>query len=88
LVQCHILVTVYRKGYNTSKEKYNDDYAAEDNDYINRGIRIWNTFLKGGFNKVELKIKASSVLKGYPFTNLLDKKVETAWAEGVNGDGV
>lgn len=71
-----------------SEFKNFNDFWEEDIAYQKKYIYLWSTFTKGYVDKLDIKVKASSTLKGYPITNILDKKIETAWVEGVRGDGM
>lgn len=73
-----------------SEFKNFNDFREEDIAYQKKYIYLWSTFTKGYVDKLNIKVKTSSILKGYPVTNILDKKIETAWVagQGVNGDGI
>lgn len=64
------------------------DFKEEDIAFQKKYIYTWSTFWRGYVDKLDIKFRASSTLKGYPITNILDKRLETAWVEGVNGDGI
>ncbi len=65
-----------------------NEYREENIAFHKEYEDTWSTFWHGNVNTLDIKAKASSILKGYPITNILDKKLATAWVEGVNGDGI
>jgi hypothetical protein len=71
-----------------SEIKNFNDFKEEQIAHQKKYIYIWNTFNRGYVDKLDIKVNASSILKGYPVTNILDRKIETAWVEGVKGDGI
>lgn len=71
-----------------SEFKNFDDFREEDIAFQEKYITIWSTFYRGYVDILDIKAKAFSTLKGYPITNILDKKIDTAWVEGVEGDGI
>lgn len=48
----------------------------------------WSTIWHDNLDKIEIITKSSSSIKRYPLTNLFDKKIDTAWVEGIEGDGI
>jgi hypothetical protein len=47
----------------------------------------WSTACPNRIDKLNMKIRSSSELQGYPLKNGFDKKTDTAWVEGVKGEG-
>ncbi len=65
------------------------EFAAKDQAEQKRSSGIWNTITpKINLNELKIKVTASSTLGNhYQAMNIIDKKVETAWVEGVKGSG-
>ncbi|MCL6592309.1 MAG: hypothetical protein K6U80_20490 [Firmicutes bacterium] len=67
-----------------------DEFVKEDYLDQQKYSGIWSTILHNKLDKLDIKIRSSSTLKGYPVTNLFDKKINTAWVptQGIKGNGV
>ena len=65
------------------------EFAAKDKAEQKRSSGIWNTITpKINLDELKIKVTASSTLgKAYQAVNIIDKKLETAWVEGVKGPG-
>lgn len=64
------------------------DFSNNDFLYQQKDAFAWSTIWNKNLSKLDVNIKSSTVLKGYPVLNLLDKKIETAWVEGTPGNGI
>lgn len=68
-----------------------NDFLKEDYSNQQEYSGIWSTVLHKNLDKLNIEVHSSSTLKGYPVTNLIDKKIETAWVpgkKGIKGDGI
>ena len=65
------------------------EFAEKDKAIQKKYSGVWNTITpKINLNALKIKVTASSTLgKAYDVTNIIDKKLETAWVEGVKGPG-
>jgi hypothetical protein len=65
------------------------EFAEQDQAIQKKASGIWNTITpKINLDDLKIKVTASSTLgKAYQSTNIIDKKLETAWVEGVKGSG-
>ena len=65
------------------------EFAEKDKAIQKKYSGVWNTITpKINLNVLKIKVTASSTLgKAYQATNIIDKKLETAWVEGVKGPG-
>jgi hypothetical protein len=64
-----------------SYKDFMDTESQESNSFS------WSTSWPNRIDKLNMKIRSSSELKGYPLKNGFDKKIDTAWVEGVKGEG-
>lgn len=67
-----------------------DDFSKKDFD-SKKEITYWSTMWHDNLDKLDIITKSSSTLRGYPVTNLFDKRHETAWvpgAKGTKGNGI
>lgn len=64
------------------------EYTKKDLYHQKSDEAAWSTIWHNNLDKFEATLKCSSLLKGYPVTNLLDKRIDTAWVEGSEGDGI
>lgn len=68
-----------------------DDFSKKDFTAQKEVSTYWSTLWHDNLDKLDIITKSSSTLKGYPVTNLIDKRIETAWVpgfKGVKGSGI
>jgi hypothetical protein len=65
-----------------------EEYSKQDFEDQKQYSGMWSTLHQINLDSLKISVVASSVLKGYTATSLIDKKVDTAWVDGISGDGI
>jgi len=76
------------KIYEFEPEEFVSYEEYSNRDFYEQVDSLWSTIWHDNLDELEISSKSSSTLKGYPTTNLFDKKIDTAWVEGAKGDGI
>lgn len=94
----NILKEINDLGIDTKNAKFDEldpveflsfnDFVKKDFDSQKNEETYWSTMWPNNLDNLKIISKSSSTLKGYPVTNLFDKNPNTAWVEGVKGDGI
>ena len=65
-----------------------EEYSKKDLYEQKTNEAAWSTIWHDNLEKLDVLTKGSLTFKGYLTNNLFDNKVDTAWVEGANGDGI
>jgi hypothetical protein len=65
-----------------------DSFSKKEFSKQAKDIFYWSTIWHNNLSRLNITTKASSTLKGYGISNLLDKKIDTAWVEGAKDAGI
>jgi len=65
------------------------DFVKYDLEFMKKYRSNWSTIHPFNLDEFKISINSSSTLgKSYKGSNICDGKIETAWVEGVKGDGI